>query len=270
MADIEQYEPYYLPPISLGEVDRLNVQCIEDRPPEDGDVRPADIQSAGSLYGFGIDFSFMHTAISEDNILHFAPTVALATAESLNIDALLHDGRCAGEIIAPDVVRLVLEKDPAELYAGIGKFGLNLKEVSVGQAINTMRRYAEGALSFIPSAAETATLLEGNSVTPLRRVPVVPGDHQAHVILSNLTRDRFDTRGAWNAGRPGFNISFGRFEQLAYDALVANGMDGAFNGQLLLAISALRHYVTAGAALRHPEPGKDLEILTHNIPVSVG
>lgn len=261
MAEIATYKPYYIEDGFNGLPTPENpqvIRCIEDRPEEDPEIGPADVQVAASLYGVGFDTALMEASFS--GYLDYIPDRALRMAVDPTVKARLHGNKCGGEIAMPDVPTLVSNADYEDIYNGIQALGLtHIGESAIGRAFYVHERYAR-VRSLVPRAEKAAALLESDSKAPLERVPVI-GSHQAPTILSNLTLDPFDTRRAWNEGHPAYNISFAGLE--AFVRRIRGELSDT-EAQTLLAISAMRHLVTAKAVLQHPAgPDTALEILVN-------
>jgi len=255
MTSIKTYRPYLVAAREPTNEDPLTVSCMEDRLLMDPAFDP-DIQTAASILGLAIDAGWALNAVGIET--PSAPQLALYGAACLlpKIRTIVHGEVCGGEEAAPDVFGLVASSDPAELFKAVSGLDLGIGSSEVGQLINSAKRPS----LVVPSAKETAEILASDPEKRVRRIGLASTEHIAPDIIAIQNRDRLLGRKAVVAGFPVYGISFGWLERTAAEAF---GNTYTVNNRLLVAASALRHVVTAKARLRHPERGKELNILIH-------
>lgn len=156
-----------------------------------------------------------------------------------------------------NVAELAAGKDPDELLRSVESLGLNLAEGAVDQAHHILSQHRRSPL--VPIQEVSAAVMAAGSF-PVERIGV-DGDHLAGHVLVDHTGKPFDTRAAWDAGRPAYNIGFGAMPDIAVEAL--GGDSELFDEDLFLSLSAIRHIVTAQAVLHHPVQGQELAVLVH-------
>jgi hypothetical protein len=235
------------------------LSCMDDRPLQDKTITPA-IQLGASVLGLATD-TLLASSIEQGTPLHLHPDILAKILGDLLSDSIrgdLHQS-CLAEAALLTTAQSIASCDPNKLLTTVNQLATGVDSDKVEQVIDMYGRIVDSGnvIRSTEVAAQSMATSEPRGPIALQRNQLIDSGHVARDVIANHTTGWFDTRGAYQADTPAYNISFGHLPELA--GQMADFL--AVNEDMLTISSLVRHAATI-PALPHPD-GADGQLTIH-------